>query len=151
MKEKRAFSISHTESMPIYLRIYMAVGNKYVGPAIIVSVEEFHSEPQERDTDRSEIGGSGDIGEFTIVIVVKQIVRVVREIGFRDVGPPIIIVIRGVDPHSGLLPPVATVCKATLRTYLRESAFAVAFVKHARRRVVRNIQIEASIEVIVEP
>ena len=85
------------------------------------------------------------------MIVVIQVVGIVGEIGFDDIGPAVVIVVGGVDAHAGLLASVGAVGDARFRAHFGETAFAVVVVKQAGRRVVRHIKIEAAVEVIVQP
>ena len=71
MKEKRPLRISYTEGVLIHLRIDMAISDENVGPTIVISVEEFQTESEKRDTDWAETGRAGKIGEFAVPIIVK--------------------------------------------------------------------------------
>src|SRR5258708_14938741 len=145
MEEKWALRISHSESVPINLGIDMTVGNENVWPSVVVRIKELQTESEERDTDWAEVGGTCQVGEFAMVIVVKQVISIVREIGLRDVGPSVVVVIRGVDPHTSLLPAVAAVGHPGLGPYFGNPPFTVAVIDHARRRGVGDRRLEPAV------
>ena len=80
-----------------------------------------------------------------------KIVGVIGEICLHDVWPAVAIEVGGIDSHSRLFSPVGAVSNARLCADFGESAFTVVVVKQTRRRIVRHIEIEASIFVVVEP
>ena len=130
MKEEWALRIRHSEPVLVHLWIYVTIRDEDVGPPIVVNVKEFQAEPEERDADGPEIGQTGKICKFSVAIIMKQVIGVVREIGFSNVGPPVVVVITGVDSHPRLFPTIAAVCDAGPRSNFAKSAFAVAFVQH---------------------
>src|SRR5205823_391430 len=85
------------------------------------------------------------------MVVVIEIVAVVGKVGLDDVGPAIVVVISGVDAHSGLLASVGAVRHARLRAHFVESAVAVVVIKQAWRRIVGHVHIEAAVLIVVEP
>ncbi len=93
--------------MLVHLGIHVAVGDEDVGPAIVVEVEKFYPEAEERNADRTKAGASRQVGELAVAIIVIEVVGVVGEIGLDDVGPAVVIVVGGVDAHAGLLASVA--------------------------------------------
>src|SRR6266536_1263240 len=111
----------------------MAVGDEDVFPAIVVEVEKFNAEGEERNADRAEVCGPRHVGEFAVVIVVVEVVAVVGEISLDDVGPAVIVVVGGVNAHASLLFAIGAVGGASLGTNFRESALAIIVVQHAGR------------------
>ncbi len=85
------------------------------------------------------------------MVVVKQVVAVVGEIRLGDIGPAIIVVVGGIDAHPCLLSAIATEGNPGLRTYFGEPAFAITMVEHAGIGVVGDVQVETTIEIVVEP
>jgi hypothetical protein len=80
-----------------------------------------------------------------------EIVGVVGEIRLHDVRPAVAIVVGSIDAHAGLLAPVGTVSYTRFGADLRESALAAVVVKQAGRGIVRHVEIEAAIFIVVEP
>ena len=80
-----------------------------------------------------------------------EIVRIVGEVGFYNVGPAVAIVVRAVDSHPGLLVSIGAVGNADLGTHFSESTFAVVPIQQAGRGIIGHIEIDAPIFVVVEP
>src|SRR5579862_84287 len=151
VKQKRALSITHSERLPLNLRIDVAVRDEDVRPAIVVVVEKLRAEPQIGIADGANPGRSREVGELPVVIVLIEVVVVVRKIGLEDIGPAVAIVVVGVDAHPGLLVSVGTISQSRLGPNFGEAAFAIVVIKQARRRIVGHVEIEAAILVVIKP
>src|SRR6266550_9333551 len=136
MKEKRPLGITDAERLSFYLRINVPVSNEQIGPAVVIEIKKLCAKPEERNADRADSRCACNICELTIVIVMVEIVGIVGEIRFHNVGPAIAIIVSSIDAHARLFSPVGTVSHARFGADLRESAFAVIVVKQAGRGIV---------------
>src|SRR5205823_3168160 len=91
------------------------------------------------------------IGELPIMVVVKEVVGVIRKIGFHDVGPSIAIIVGCIKAHTGLFAAIRAVCNASRCADFGEPAFAVVVVQLAGSGIVSHIKIEATVLVIIKP
>src|ERR1035438_5216140 len=142
MKKQRPLRVGHAERMLVDLRIHVAVRDEDILPAVVIKVEELHAKSQKRNADGAEIRGASEISKVPVVVVVKQVVAVVGEISFRNVGPAVVIVVGGIDAHARLLASIAAVSDASFGPNFGESAFAVAVVEHAGSGVIGDIRSE---------
>ena len=85
------------------------------------------------------------------MIVVIEVVVVVGKISLHNVGPAVAIVVGRVNAHASLLASVGTVSYASLDADFGESTLAVIVIEQARRRIVRYVEIEASVFVVIQP
>ena len=125
----------------------MPIGNENIRPAVVVIVEKLRPKPQIRTAHPSDPRRSCLVGKFAIVIVVIKIVGIVGKIRLHNVRPPVAIVIRRIDAHPRLLVTVRTI----LGAHLGKSALAVVVIQQARRRIIRHIEIETTVLVVIEP
>src|SRR5437660_11515664 len=137
--------------MLVNLRIHVAIGDEDVLPAIVIKIEKLYAEGKKRNADWPKVRRAGHVGEFAVVVVVVEVVAVVGEIRFNDVGPAVVVVVGGVNAHASLLFAIGAVACASLRTNFRESALAIVVVEHAGRRIIGDVEIEAPVAVVVEP
>src|SRR5690348_15103178 len=151
MKQEVALSIGNAKRMSVHLRIHMPVRHKYIHPAIVIVVEEFHAKAKKRNADRSEPGRPSLVGKAAIVVVVVEVVGIVGEIGFHQVRPAVIVVIGAVHPHAGLGQAISAESHSSLHSYFRKPSFAVVVVKAAGTGIVGNIKVEAAVLVIIQP
>ena len=115
------------------MRVYVAVGDEDVGPAIVVVVEKLRAKAQIRIADRSNARRAGHVSELAVAIVVIEIVFIVGEIGLHYVGPAVAIVVRGINAHAGLFVAVGTVGYSGLGADFGESSLAIVVVELAGR------------------
>ena len=73
------------------------------------------------------------------MIVVIEVVSVVGEIGFNDVGPAVVVVIGGIDPHARLFATVGAVGHTRFRTHFGEVPLAVVVIEQARGRIIGHV------------
>src|SRR5690242_18926278 len=151
MKQEVALSIRDAKGMTVHLRIHMPIRHKYVHPAIVVVIEEFHAKPKKRNADRAETGGPGLICKAAVVVVVVEVVGIVGKIGFHQVWPAVVVVIGAVHPHAGLGQAISAESHSSLHSHLRKSSFAVVVVKAAGAGIVGNIKVQAAVLVVVQP
>src|SRR5437667_4270090 len=137
--------------MLINLRIHMAVGDGNVLPAVVVEVEKFYAEAKKRNTDWPKVRRADHVSEFAMVVVVVEIVAVLGKVRFDDVGPPVVVVVSGVNAHAGLFFAVGAVGSPGFGANFRESSLAVVVVEHAWGGIVGHVKIEAAVAVIIEP
>src|ERR1700751_263839 len=131
VKQKRAFGVRHSKGIVIHLRIDVAVGHEQVLPSIIVEVEELNAETKERDAHGPDPGDSRQVGKLAISVVVIQVVGIVRKIGLYYVGPPVVIVVGGINSHSSPLPPIGTVGHPGTDAHFFETTVAIVMVEKA--------------------
>src|SRR6476646_4830261 len=86
VKQQRPLGVGHAEGMLIHLGIHVAVGDKNVGPAIVVEIKKLYPKTEEGDADWSKAGTSRQVSELAVVVVVIDVVGVVGKIGFCNVG-----------------------------------------------------------------
>ena len=151
MKQKRPLGVAHTERLPFHLRIDVTIRNENVGPAVVVVVEKLRAKTQIGIADGTNPRRAGQVGELAIVIVVVEVVVIVGKISLHNVRPSVAIVIGRVNAHAGLFSSVGTVGHARLGADFGESTVAVVVIEQARRRVVRDVKIEASVLVVIQP
>src|SRR5947207_10663200 len=123
----------------------MSVSNKNVFPPIIVEVEELYSECKKRNADRPESRRAGHISELAVVIVVIEVVSIVGKIGLHNIGPAIIVVVCGINPHACLFPAICAIRHTHLAAYFGEATLAIVVIEQAGRRIIGDIKSEAAI------
>src|SRR5436190_22798314 len=111
----------------------MAVGDENVLPTVVIKVEKLYAKGKKRNTDWPKVRRAGHVGEFAIVVVVVEIVAVVGEIRFNDVGPAVVVIIGGVNAHASLFFAVGAVAGTSLGANLGQSALAIIVVQHTGR------------------
>src|SRR5258708_27309308 len=91
-EQQRAFGVRNTKRILIDLRIHVPISDKNIFPSIVVDVEKLDPETKKGNAHRPKVRGSGDVGEFSVVIVVKQIIGVVGKVSLGNVGPAVVVV-----------------------------------------------------------
>src|SRR5437773_2234581 len=109
----------------------MSVSDKNIFPSVIVEVEELYSECKKRNANRPESRRAGHVSELAVVIVVIEVVSVVGKIGLHNIGPPVIVVVCGINAHPGLFPAICAIRHAHLAAYFGETALAIVVIEQA--------------------
>src|SRR5262249_8490433 len=117
----------------------------------IIEIEKLNSEAKKRNTDRAETGGGRLVGEFAVPVIVVEVVGIVGEIGFRQIRPTVIVVVSEVHAHAGLFPSICAVSNAGSDPDLSKSTLAIVVVKQAGRRIISNVNVVATVLVVIAP
>src|ERR1700730_5939528 len=151
VKQKRPLGVAHTEGLSFHLWIHVTIRDENVGPSVVVVVEKLRAKTEIWIADRSDPRRAGEVAEFSIGIVVIKVVGIVGKISLHNVGPAVAIVVGRINAHAGLFASVGTVGHACLGADFGKSTFAVIVIEQARRRVVRYVEIEAPVFVVIQP
>src|SRR5580698_202964 len=73
MKKKWPLRISHPKSLPFYLRIYMPIRDKNIGPTIVVIVQKLRAKTQIRIAHTANPRRTRHVRKLAIVIVVIKV------------------------------------------------------------------------------
>src|SRR5258708_8040985 len=151
VKQKRPLGIANTERLSFHLRIDVTIRYENVGPAVVVVVEKLRAKTEIWIADGSDPRRTCHVGELAVVVVVGELWWVVGKISLHYVRPSVAIVIGRGNANASLFASVGTVGHASLGADFGESTGAVVVIEQARRRVVRDVEIEAPVFVIVQP
>src|SRR6266851_4921723 len=65
--------------------------------------------------------------------------------------PTVVVVVSGIDAHPSLFAAIGAVCYAGWYAYFGEASLAITVIKHAGGRIVGDVEIEATVQVVVQP
>src|SRR6185437_12426181 len=96
-----ALGVAFLGGEPFHYRIYVAVADEDVGPAVVIHVEPAAA-PAQKARVQAQTGGVGGVLEVSVAQVMVERVRVSGEVGFYDVQVAVQVVIAGGNAHSSL-------------------------------------------------
>ena len=126
----------------------MAVGDEQVEAAVEVDVEEVHPEAEERQRHLSASRGEALVAEEAVPFVSEQGVGLALEVGHREVGPAVVVVVPPVGPHAGLGSPGLPVRGAGQHPDLGEPTLFVVE-QEVADVVVGDVEVGPAVEVVV--
>ena len=133
----------------IHFGINVPVDHHQVRPAAIVEIEK-HRTPTEILHVLAQAGATGHVGELPVAVVAIQRRRILREIRFEDIRPPVTVVIAHRRAHAGLLAPIFVKRDARGQRFVGKRAVAIVVIQNARLAVAGHEHIRPAVVVIVE-
>src|SRR6266850_7286905 len=98
----------------------------------------------------TESRGEGNIGKNSFAVIAVEGRRVIGEVGFENVQPPVAVVIRDGCSHARLLVPILVECYASHHRNIGESSIAIVVIKDAWGTIAGYVDIRPAIIVKVE-
>src|SRR5579862_2085805 len=84
---------------------------------------------------------SRDVAEYGIPVVMEEVDTLVREVGFEQVKPAIVVIVCGRDAHTGLPHDVLTETHAAQQAFFAKRAIAIVHEQQSRRRIAGHIDV----------
>src|SRR5438309_8567579 len=97
----RRHGVFHVGLNALNVGIDVSIGNKNVGPAIEIVVEEETAEAESEQGSAADFRARGFVDEEAFSFVVIERKHLVREIGDQEAGEARVIVVGGVHAHAG--------------------------------------------------
>ena len=127
----------------------MALRYKQVLRSIIVVVKKSNSPARVGQRYLSNSHGLADVGERAVAIVLIESVALIRQVGYHNVRPAIVIVVGEVHAHTGISTAVNVYCNFGSEADVFESAVPLVVIEELDHGVVGNKEIDTTVVIIV--
>src|SRR5207244_13322254 len=126
----------------------MAVAEDEIEVAVVIVVEEFEAPAAHELSGGADAGSNGGVAEGFVLVVVIERIHFLIDIGDKEIGPAVLVVVGSVHAHTGARASVSAVAQTRDEAYLVEFSLLVDEEK-ILDGVVGNEQIHPSVVVDV--
>ena len=95
------FGVAHSLLHALDFILNVSVGDKNVGPAVVIVVEEKAAEAQGDKSGAADLRPRGLVHEQAVALIVVEREHLVGEVGDDDAGMAGAVVVAGINPHAG--------------------------------------------------
>ena len=127
----------------------MTLRDEEVLPAVVVVIEEPRAPAREGQRGAAHAGRVRRVAKAAVVVLAKEPVALVREIGDDDVGPAVVVVVGEVHAHAGEGLAVLVEADAGKQADLAERAVPVVVIQERLHRVVRHVDVHEAVAIVV--
>src|SRR6202022_476937 len=127
----------------------VALGNDEIFPAVIVIIEEASAPAGVKHGDAAQTRTEAGVGETSVATVLVQGVALVSQVGDKEVGPAIIIIVGEIDAHAGEGATVAIDGDLRHEADFFKGAVALIVIEELDHGVVGDEKVDLSVAVVI--